>query len=65
MRRLLVCCVCGESAGRYHQHWNRDTGFGICRSCVEWQEKRGETAESMRSMYGEPGINYEPAKVEP
>lgn len=25
--RHLTCCCCGSYAGRFHQWWNRDTGY--------------------------------------
>lgn len=64
--RYLTCCVCGDPAGRYQQHWNRDNGYGICRKCADWVQSpdRGRHrtgADEMRSLYGEAGINYEEA----
>lgn len=60
--RFLECCICGEYAGQFRQHWNRDIGFGICRRCVDDEIKRGISATEMLSLYGEEGINYS-AKV--
>lgn len=54
----MTCCVCGAYAGRWEQHWNRDTGYGICKSCAVEQRKR-ETPEEHASLYGLPGVNYE------
>lgn len=54
----LTCCVCGADAGRWQQHWNRDTGYGICATCAREQAKR-ETPDRMRSLYGTAGLNYE------
>lgn len=62
MKRHLKCCVCGESAGRWEQHWNRDTGWGICRKCVDWQATR-ETPEELESYYGKEGVNYAPKET--
>ena len=56
--RRLECCVCGEYAGRFEQHWNRDTGFGICRKCVDWVKSRGETDSEILDLYGVEGVNY-------
>lgn len=56
--RELGCCVCGEYAGRFQQHWNRDTGFGVCRSCIDWLLSRGTSAEEITSLYGVEGVNY-------
>jgi hypothetical protein len=62
-KRNLYCCVCGEAAGRYEQHWNRDTGWGICAPCAATQAGR-ETPEQMVSLYGTAGVNYEqPAHI--
>lgn len=57
--RSLTCCVCGEPAGRYEQHWNRDTGYGICAACVAWLRGRGESEEEIKSSYGIEGTNFE------
>lgn len=35
--RNLTCCVCSDPAGRWAQHWNRDTGWGICTRCAAEQ----------------------------
>lgn len=59
--RRLICCVCGEDAGHYEQHWNRDTGFGVCRTCVDYVRSRGETEQAILSLYGREGVNYAPA----
>jgi hypothetical protein len=57
MKRHLTCCVCGEDAGEFEQHWNRDTGWGICVRCVS-EEAIRETPDQMLSLYGKVGINY-------
>jgi hypothetical protein len=62
----MECCVCGASAGRWLQWWNRDTGYGVCMSCVDWTEQRnrgrGLTEEQIktetRELYGVEGQNY-------
>lgn len=56
-RTHLECCVCGGSAGLWRQHWNRDTGYGICGQCATQQAQR-ETPERMAELYGRPGVNY-------
>jgi len=61
MKRQLTCCCCGEYAGRWEQHWNRDAGYGICAKCVAWVRSRGETEEEIRSLYGVEGVNFEPS----
>ena len=58
--RWLKCCCCGGDAGKWQQWWNRDTGYGICRRCVEWVASRGETPEQIRDYYGVEGVNYAP-----
>lgn len=65
MKRHLSCCVCGAHVGRFEQHWNRDTGYGICASCVTWlltdntktRQPRCTPAE-IKDLYGKEGINY-------
>lgn len=58
MRRRLTCCCCGAPAGTWEQHWNRDTGFGICTTCVQDQLDRGEYREEINSLYGIEGTNW-------
>lgn len=58
--RQLECAVCGDDAGRWQQHWNRDTGYGICRKCVEWLvNEHRDRPEEIRDLYGVEGVNYE------
>lgn len=38
--RQLTCSVCGAGAGRWAQHWNRDTGYGICAACAATEAGR-------------------------
>lgn len=62
----MACSVCILGAGRWQQHSNRDTGYGICRSCADWvsnPKQRGRHVCSpmeMANLYGLPGIHYEP-----
>lgn len=56
--RYMTCCVCGQSAGRWQQHWNRDTGFGVCKRCADEEAKRLDLDEHV-SYYGRAGVNYE------
>ena len=68
-KRHLGCTCCGAEAGKWMQWHNRDTGFGICRSCVDWIMTRqvfcgrpdpvASPLEFCRA-YGLPGQNYEP-----
>lgn len=57
--RHMKCSVCGASAGRWEQHWNRDTGWGLCASCRDWLEAKGHTPEEMLFGYGKAGVHYE------
>lgn len=53
----LTCCCCGDATtGR--QWRNRDTGWGLCVNCIDYCA-RGESAESMRSLYGDRGVYYD------
>lgn len=61
-KRELTCCVCGGPAGSHVQHWNRDTGFGICARCVA-DEAGKSTPEELVSRYGTAGVNYEQPTV--
>lgn len=57
-KKHMTCCICGEDAGHFEQHWNRDHGFGVCRECVDWVASRGDTAEEIENLYGLEGVNY-------
>ena len=57
-QRHLTCACCGDAAGRWQQHWNQDTGFGLCFRCAEWIKGRDRVID-FESTYGKPGINYE------
>lgn len=57
---VLRCAVCGDNAGRWKQHPNRDTGYGVCRPCVDWLvDVRNTSPEQMKNDYGTAGVNYE------
>jgi len=56
--RNLTCCCCGNPAGKWQQHWNRDTGYGICAACVDWQRSRGVTDAEILDLYGKEFINW-------
>ena len=68
MKRRLSCCVCGDDAGRWQQHWNRDTGYGVCVKCIGWARDRakqyrgGLTPENVEAeiadLYGREGVNW-------
>lgn len=56
--RKLKCSCCGESAGRWTQHWNMDRGYGACVRCITWMLMRGESEEEITSRYGKEGTNW-------
>ncbi len=56
--RTMTCCVCGEHAGRWHQHWNRDTGYGICVKCIAWLRDRQTSEAELLDLYGKENINW-------
>jgi len=64
-RRRMECCTCGEYAGIWQQHYNRDTGYGLCPKCRDSYlddisvGRGGATLEEMADLYGKPGVNYE------
>jgi len=55
--KRLTCCCCGETTtGR--QWFNRDTGYGLCKKCINFCA-RGETNEAFRECYGIRGIHFD------
>jgi hypothetical protein len=56
--RRMKCSCCGADAGRWEQWPNRDTGFGVCASCIDWLKQRGSTEAELQDLYGRPGIHY-------
>lgn len=56
VRRMLCSCCGAETQGR--QWHNRDTGYGLCRSCIEFCHRK-ETPASFRSLYGDRGVHYD------
>lgn len=62
--RELGCCCCGNST-RGRQWWNRDTGYGICPSCIEYVKKQGESDEQIAESYGVKGVHYDVEKEAP
>lgn len=61
-KRSLECAVCGCGAGKWHQHYNRDTGYGVCTRCVA-EEAGRYTSDQLESLYGKPNINYKQPEV--
>jgi len=54
----LSCCCCGNGF-RGRQHWNQDTGHGLCDSCVDWiQGRKGYEPDDFKRTYGLPGVHY-------
>lgn len=56
--KILICGCCGERApGK--QHWNHDTGFGLCPRCAERfaTDGREHVLDELRG-YGTPGVNF-------
>lgn len=56
--RRLICACCDESAGRWHQHHNRDDGFGACVRCITRARLQGADDDEIRSLYGIEGVNW-------
>jgi hypothetical protein len=56
--RNMTCCCCGADAGRWKQHWNRDTGYGVCAPCIKWLRGKGESETEIGNLYGKEGINW-------
>jgi hypothetical protein len=54
--KTLTCSCCG-AVTRGRQWWNRDTGYGLCRSCADWLATR-EPAETVQFCYGTRGVHY-------
>lgn len=54
-RKTCACCG-GEAYGA--QWWNRDTGYGICAKCVDWQLSRKTSPAEILNLYGVEGINW-------
>lgn len=54
----MTCCCCGDYAGYWEQHWNRDTGYGICVSCIGSMRADGDSEEQLKSYYGTEGVNW-------
>ncbi len=55
--KRLQCGCCGSSAfGR--QHWNHDTGFGLCAKCaMDFAANPAKYGDEL-SGYGTPGHNF-------
>lgn len=56
--KILECCCCG-GATKGRQWWNRDDGYGLCDSCIEYcgaDVAMGET--DPEKCYGVRGYHY-------
>lgn len=58
MKRQLTCCCCGDNAGRWQQHWNRDTGYGVCAKCIQWLRSRDTSEKEIADLYGKENVNW-------
>lgn len=56
--RRLRCSSCGADVGRWSQHWNRDTGYGVCTGCVATARARGASPGEIANLYGAEGVNW-------
>jgi hypothetical protein len=55
---VLICNCCGCST-KGKQWWNRDKGYGLCKSCGEWKLKQGQSIEMVQEDAGIRGINWD------
>ena len=55
---LTLECNCCAAATRGRQWWNRDTGYGMCMSCIEWVRSRGMKEEESQNLYGIEGVHW-------
>lgn len=53
----LLCSCCG-AVTRGRQWRNRDTGFGLCVSCIDFCHRK-TTPEEFQSRYGVRGVHYD------
>ena len=56
MKRLICCCCGGSTTGR--QWHNRDTGYGLCVSCIPLCAPRVGVGETHPS-YGIRGVHFD------
>lgn len=62
-KRRLKCACCGDDAGRYRQWPNQDTGWGICRRCVDYLMTKEYTDADIQHLYGVEGTHFEGKKA--
>lgn len=53
--KTLQCACCGERT-KGKQHWNQDTGYGLCPRCAVWIA--GRKGDEELKGYGTPGVNF-------
>lgn len=53
----LLCSCCG-AVTRGRQWYNRDTGYGLCVSCIDYCH-RNESPERFQSLYGVRGVHFD------
>jgi hypothetical protein len=58
MKTRKECNCCGEYAGKWKQHWNRDTGYGMCADCIAMVRSRGMDEAEILDLYGREGVNW-------
>lgn len=56
-----TCCCGNYTEGE--QHYNRDTGYGICPSCIKYLRERGTSEAEIEDLYGIEGVNFPAANV--
>lgn len=56
VQRMLCPCCGGVTRGR--QWHNRDIGYGLCVSCIDFCH-RNETPERFQSLYGVRGVHFD------
>jgi hypothetical protein len=57
-----TCACCGGGAGRWKQWHSQDTGYSICRRCVDRIKGRGMSDDEFQRIYGVEGVHYAPAQ---
>ncbi len=56
--KILICGCCGERAPALKQHWNQDTGYGLCPRCVPFILNNPRAGLEELKGYGTPGYNF-------
>ena len=54
----MICSCCGAETSAKEQWFNRDTGFGMCVSCIKWIRGRGMPEDEIKSLYGVEGTHW-------